>query len=49
MKRLRYCDVCNSYTMKEIHCNKPTRSAYPAKFSPEDKWAKYRKKARGLA
>ena len=45
MKKLRYCTGCKEYTLKES-CPKhgPTVSAYPLKFSPEDKYAKYRQK-----
>jgi rRNA maturation protein Nop10 len=37
--------------MKEIHCGKKTSNPKPAKFSPEDKYGKYRriaKKQQGL-
>ncbi len=45
------CVVCGSYTMKEIHCGKKTISPKPMKYSPEDKYGKYRrqvKKEKGL-
>jgi H/ACA ribonucleoprotein complex subunit 3 len=39
-----YCDSCHKYTMKKMcdHCNVATRSAHPARFSPDDKYAKQR-------
>ena len=46
MKRLRFCGNCGEYTMMEEHCGAPPESAYPPRFSPQDKWAEYRKKAR---
>jgi H/ACA ribonucleoprotein complex subunit 3 len=46
MKRLRKCTVCREYTMKAEHCSAPTVTAYPPKFSPQDKYAEYRQKAR---
>jgi len=45
MKKLRYCQSCDQYTLNEScseHGN--TISAYPPKFSPQDKYAKYRAK-----
>jgi rRNA maturation protein Nop10 len=26
--KLKKCQVCNSYTLKESHCNKPTKDAH---------------------
>ncbi|MCD6415034.1 MAG: nucleolar RNA-binding Nop10p family protein [Candidatus Diapherotrites archaeon] len=46
--RLRYCEVCGSYTLKEEHCGKRTRSGHPPKFSPVDKYGEYRRKAKGM-
>jgi len=45
MKKLRKCPVCGEYTLKEVHCA-PTVSAYPPKYSPEDKYGEYRRKAK---
>ncbi|KAL9658343.1 hypothetical protein ABK040_015663 [Willaertia magna] len=49
--KLRYCDQCQSYTMKYV-CDKKgtkcegtpvaTRPAHPARFSPADGFSKYR-------
>lgn len=42
-KKILKCQFCNAFTMKEIHCNKPTINPTPAKYSPEDKYGKYRR------
>ena len=36
---LQFCDNCKQYTLKQRcpRCNSQTRSAHPARFSPEDK------------
>lgn len=48
MKHILFCKNCNIYTMKEIcsKCNTPTIQKKPAKFSPEDPYGKYRRKAK---
>ena len=42
--QLRMCPNCNKYTLKNecLHCKITTKSAHPAKFSPDDKYLKYR-------
>ncbi|QUC64495.1 RNA-protein complex protein Nop10 [Nitrosopumilus sp. K4] len=42
--QLRKCVNCNKYTLKEkcLKCNQDTISAHPAKFSPDDKYMRYR-------
>ncbi len=42
--QLRKCVNCNRYTLKNEceHCQEKTVSAHPAKFSPDDKYLKYR-------
>ena len=42
--QLRKCTKCNRYTLKEKCnvCNENTKSAHPAKFSPDDKYMRYR-------
>ena len=47
MKQIRKCPKCGIYTMKEIcpACGSKTELAKPAKFSPEDKYASYRRQA----
>lgn len=44
-KEILKCPNCNAYTLKD-HCPKcdnKTISPKPAKFSPEDKFGKYRR------
>ncbi len=36
--RIRKCVVCGSYTLKKIHCGKPTLSAHPPRFNINDKY-----------
>ena len=48
MNLIKKCVVCKAYTMKEIHCGERTKVAHPAKFSPVDKWARYRRIAKGI-
>ncbi|KAL0485357.1 H/ACA ribonucleoprotein complex subunit [Acrasis kona] len=50
---MRYCEGCSLYTLKAscAKCEKETRSAHPARFTPDDKYSKYRvelKKKYGL-
>ena len=42
--QLRKCSKCNSYTLKKScsKCDIDTVSVHPAKFSPDDKYMKYR-------
>ena len=42
--QLRKCPKCNRYSLKEkcLLCNEETISAHPAKFSPDDKYMRYR-------
>jgi len=42
--QLRKCIKCYQYTLKEkcSKCNEETISAHPAKFSPDDKYMRYR-------
>ena len=42
--QLRKCVICYQYTLKEkcSKCNEETISAHPAKFSPDDKYMRYR-------
>ncbi len=45
-KHILYCKKCSEYTMHEAcpRCGSVALSNKPAKFSPEDKWGKYRLK-----
>ncbi|MGA2663346.1 MAG: RNA-protein complex protein Nop10 [Nitrososphaerales archaeon] len=38
------CTACHCYTMKEVcpRCGGAAVTAHPAKYSPDDKYAKYR-------
>lgn len=42
--QLRICINCNKYTLKNIckYCKNETKFSHPAKFSPEDRYLKYR-------
>jgi H/ACA ribonucleoprotein complex subunit 3 len=42
--QLRKCDKCFHYTLKEkcSKCDEKTISVHPAKFSPDDKYMRYR-------
>jgi rRNA maturation protein Nop10 len=46
MMRMRFCTVCQSYTLSGSHCGSQTLSAHPAKFNPNDPYGDYRRKAR---
>ena len=48
MKRLRKCLSCGIYTLKQKcpKCNTASNIAAPMKFSPEDKYGSYRRKAK---
>ncbi|HEV2231391.1 MAG TPA: RNA-protein complex protein Nop10 [Thermoplasmata archaeon] len=42
---LKVCRDCSRYTLRPTcpACGSATRSPHPARFSPEDRWAKYRR------
>jgi len=42
--QLRKCSACGEYTLKDEckKCNKQTVLCHPAKFSPDDKYARLR-------
>jgi len=47
MKTILKCENCGKYTMKKIClCNGKTKTQKPAKFSLEDKYGYYRRKAK---
>lgn len=47
MRHIFKCANCNKYTMNEIcDCGNKTSPAKPVKFSIEDKFASYRRKAK---
>ncbi len=49
-KKILYCKSCDVFTLKEKcpKCGAKTLSTQPAKFSPEDKYGKYRRMAKKL-
>lgn len=48
MSKIKKCLKCNSYTISDRckKCNSKTVSSIPAKYSPVDKYAKYRRIAK---
>ena len=48
MKHILQCPKCKKYTMQEkcSSCNVKTINPKPAKYSPDDKMAKYRRQAK---
>jgi len=40
------CGHCHNYTMKEQCCGSATVQLRPPKYSPEDKYGDYRRKAK---
>ena len=47
MKSISKCVKCGKYTLKDIcSCGGSALTPKPAKFSPEDKYAPYRRKAK---
>jgi H/ACA ribonucleoprotein complex subunit 3 len=42
---LRVCRACARYTFKDAcpDCGAPTRTPHPARFSPGDRYGKYRR------
>jgi rRNA maturation protein Nop10 len=43
---IKKCAICGMYTLKEFHCNSKVVCPHPIKYSPLDKYAKYRRKGR---
>ena len=47
MRHIFKCLSCGKYTMKEVcACGIKTSSSRPAKYSPEDNYGSYRRKAK---
>jgi H/ACA ribonucleoprotein complex subunit 3 len=45
--KILYCKKCNKYTIKETcSCGAKAITTKPAKFSPEDKYGRYRRIAK---
>jgi rRNA maturation protein Nop10 len=42
-KSLYYCEECKEYTLKQECCGNKTISRAPPKYSPDDRYASYRK------
>jgi len=42
---LRVCTACGRYTLKSRcpACSGATRTPHPARFSPQDRWGRYRR------
>ncbi|MFH1780181.1 MAG: nucleolar RNA-binding Nop10p family protein [Candidatus Micrarchaeota archaeon] len=49
MQLIKKCVECGEFTLKETHCSKKTLTVHPPKYSFHDKYAYYRRKAKGLA
>ncbi len=46
-KHIMYCSQCKSYTMKQVCvCGAKTLSKIPPKYSPEDKYGRYRREVK---
>ncbi|MFA6887902.1 MAG: nucleolar RNA-binding Nop10p family protein [Candidatus Woesearchaeota archaeon] len=46
-KHILYCSTCQRYTMQPVcTCGEKTAERKPAKFSPEDKYAQYRRQVK---
>jgi len=50
MPNLLYCNKCNNYTLDTIcnKCKEKTISRNPPRFSPQDRYGKYRRKLKKL-
>lgn len=48
MKKMRYCSVCNGYTLDKMHCGRNAMSAHPAPFKSDDPYGFYRRKSKGI-
>jgi len=46
MMTLKKCQKCNEYTMKDAHCDEKTINPSPPRYSPEDRYGKYRRMAK---
>lgn len=46
MMKMRFCNVCQTYTLSDSHCEEQTLSAHPARFNPNDWYGGERRKAR---
>lgn len=47
MQHILKCEACNKFTMKEsCVCEAKTVPVKPAKYTPQDKYAQYRRQAK---
>jgi H/ACA ribonucleoprotein complex subunit 3 len=48
--KLRKCNKCDMYTLKDMcpRCGSSTTHPYPPKFSPNDKYGKYRRELKKI-
>jgi len=48
MKHILKCKSCGTYTIKSVcpECGKEAVTPVPAKYSPDDKYGKYRRKVK---
>ncbi|MFW5991457.1 MAG: nucleolar RNA-binding Nop10p family protein [Candidatus Nanoarchaeia archaeon] len=45
-RHIMFCKLCQNYTMKESCCDQKAVSSKPPKYSPEDKYAEYRRRVK---
>jgi H/ACA ribonucleoprotein complex subunit 3 len=50
MSNLLYCNKCKTYTLDKIcdKCKEKTISKNPPRFSPQDRYGKYRRKLKKI-
>lgn len=49
MKHILKCLKCGNYTIKDLcSCGGNAVTVVPARYGPEDRYAEYRRKAKGL-
>ena len=48
MMKIRKCRACGRYTFEEQCCGTQTASGHPPKYGFEDRYAKYRRKEKGI-
>lgn len=46
MMKMRFCNLCQTYTLSELHCETQTISAHPMRFNPNDWYGEYRRRAK---
>jgi len=45
-QHIHKCQKCSKYTLERVCCNEKTILVMPAKYSPDDRYAKYRRQAK---